>query len=90
MVKINRRQFLYCSAAIASTVLPLRAFRAIGPQTCIAIGSKDIRGKIFKGDAPRRDLAIKNCQEIKSFAAFVQTAACCPLATEVSAAQRLI
>ncbi|MBW2364974.1 MAG: radical SAM protein, partial [Deltaproteobacteria bacterium] len=43
---------MYCSAAIASTVLPLRAFRAIGPQTCIAIGSKDIRGKIFKGDAP--------------------------------------
>jgi pyruvate formate lyase activating enzyme len=53
MNKINRRQFLYCSAAMVATALPFRAFKGIGPQPCMAVGSQDIRGKIFKGDAPK-------------------------------------
>ncbi len=52
MKTINRRQFLYLSAAIASTALPLRP-SPIRSHSCLAMGSQDIRGKIFKGDAPK-------------------------------------
>lgn len=53
MKKINRRQFLYCGAALASTALPFNVFRLMEPQPCMAGADTDIRGKIFKNDAPK-------------------------------------
>jgi pyruvate formate lyase activating enzyme len=51
MQKITRRQFLYCSAAFLSTPLPAQAF--FTAKKNVRSGVVDIRGKVFKGDAPQ-------------------------------------
>ncbi len=51
MEKITRRQFLYCSAAFLSTPLPAQAF--FTAKKNVRSGMVDIRGKVFKGDAPQ-------------------------------------
>lgn len=53
MKKINRRQFLFCGAAFASTAFPFTGFHLWEPQPCMAGVDTDIRGKISKGDAPK-------------------------------------
>ena len=50
MEKITRRQFLYCSAAFLSSTLPAQAY--FTAQKNLQSGAADIRGKVFKGDAP--------------------------------------
>jgi pyruvate formate lyase activating enzyme len=50
MEKITRRQFLYCSAAFLSSIIPARAF--LTAKNNLPSGAADIRGKVFKGDAP--------------------------------------
>lgn len=51
MKKISRRQFLYGSAAGLTTCL---AAQFGGPFVNCAAAAADIRGKVFKGDAPDR------------------------------------
>ncbi|MHC4459046.1 MAG: radical SAM protein, partial [Planctomycetota bacterium] len=51
MEKITRRQFLYCSAAFLSTSLPAQAF--FTAKKNVWSGAVDLRGKVFKGDAPQ-------------------------------------
>ena len=51
MEKITRRQFLYCSAAFLSAPLPAQAF--FSAKRNGRSGAVDIRGKVFKGDAPQ-------------------------------------
>ena len=51
MEKITRRQFLYCSAAFLSTPLPAQAL--FTAKKNVRSGAVDIRGKVFKGDAPQ-------------------------------------
>ena len=53
MKKITRRQFLSSSAAVLATTLPCRNFLPSAPKSCEAALSEDIRGKVFKGDAPK-------------------------------------
>ena len=54
MKKISRRQFLSCSAALLSAALPAYAYwpfnEKTGPQSSLA----DIRGRVFKNDAPSK------------------------------------
>ena len=54
MKKLNRRHFLYCSAAYLGSAATAKAFwpLAITKSTVLATG--DIRGKVFKGDAPEK------------------------------------
>ena len=55
MIKpITRRQFLYSSAAVLSTTLPCRNFLPSAVNPSEAALSEDIRGKVFKGDAPEK------------------------------------
>ncbi|MBC8199446.1 MAG: AmmeMemoRadiSam system radical SAM enzyme [Desulfobacterales bacterium] len=54
MKKISRRQFLYCSAAVLSTTMPFRPFWPLTGTDSEASRFFDIRGKIFKGDAPAK------------------------------------
>ena len=54
MKKISRRQFIYSGAACLSTVIAARGFGPFGPDLCDAAVSGDIRGKVFKGDAPEK------------------------------------
>lgn len=51
MQTLTRRRFLYCSAAAMATALPGHGCAFWG-RLALASGVKDIRGKIFKGDAP--------------------------------------
>jgi pyruvate formate lyase activating enzyme len=52
MEKINRRHFLYCSAALACHAMPaVSAWSAVG-KTGPTAGSEDIRGRVIRGDAP--------------------------------------
>ncbi len=53
MKKINRRDFLYCSAAMLSTAATAGVCRSFFGETNKTSGPDDIRGKIFKGDAPK-------------------------------------
>jgi len=53
MKKITRRQFLSSSAAVLATTLPCRNFLPSAPKACEAALSDDVRGKVFKGDAPK-------------------------------------
>ena len=52
MKKISRRHFLYCSAGLLCTAMPARAFWPFSTPTSEASGSADIRGRVFRGDAP--------------------------------------
>lgn len=54
MKKISRRQFLYCSAVFLSSAMPAQAFWLFGDKKIDTAGPADIRGKVFKGDAPQR------------------------------------
>ena len=55
MKKINRRDFLLWSAAVASTALdPGICASFSGDKKGIPPGLEDIRGRIFKGDAPHK------------------------------------
>lgn len=50
---LNRRRFLYCSAAILSTAVPARAFWPFdSPSKASSSDVEDIRGRVFKNDAP--------------------------------------
>jgi pyruvate formate lyase activating enzyme len=52
MKRITRRDFLYCSAAFVSTPLTAHAFLSFSANANKRSGPDDIRGKVFKGDAP--------------------------------------
>ncbi|MFC1811857.1 AmmeMemoRadiSam system radical SAM enzyme [Thermodesulfobacteriota bacterium] len=52
MKKIDRRRFLYCSAGLLCSAIPARAFWPFSTATSEAAGPEDIRGTVFKGDAP--------------------------------------
>ena len=52
MKKITRRQFLYGSATCLAAVATTRSFDVFEGRSCPAALSRDIRGKVFKGDAP--------------------------------------
>jgi pyruvate formate lyase activating enzyme len=53
--KIGRRRFLFCSsAALVCTAITNRLFWPFSDQVCEASAPADIRGKIFKGDAPNK------------------------------------
>ncbi|MBW2410964.1 MAG: AmmeMemoRadiSam system radical SAM enzyme, partial [Deltaproteobacteria bacterium] len=54
MKKISRRQFLYSGAALLSTTLPCSNFLPSAVNSCEAAIKEDIRGKVFKGDAPKK------------------------------------
>ncbi len=53
MKKISRRHFLYCGAGLLCTAMPARAFWPFSTTTSEASGPADIRGRVFKGDAPK-------------------------------------
>ncbi len=53
MKKISRRRFLYCSAAFLSATLPTCPALAFGTKNRQHSGADDIRGRVFKGDAPK-------------------------------------
>jgi pyruvate formate lyase activating enzyme len=52
MKRINRRQFLYSSAAFLSAAMPCHAFWPFSDKVSAPSSPADIRGKVFKGDAP--------------------------------------
>ena len=54
MNKISRRQFLGKSAACMMTVAASQAFRPMADRSCEAAVTGDIRGRVFKGDAPEK------------------------------------
>jgi len=54
MKKISRRHFLYCSAGLFCSVLHADAFWPFSVKTGVAAGPADIRGHVFKGDAPQK------------------------------------
>jgi len=54
MKKISRRHFLYCSAGLFGSVLHDDAFWPFSVKTGVAAGPADIRGHVFKGDAPQK------------------------------------
>ena len=54
MKKISRRQFISSGAAVLATTLPCRNFLPPAVKPCDAALSEDIRGKVFKGDAPQK------------------------------------
>lgn len=53
MDKLNRRQFIGRSAALVSASLSANAFWPFKGQADAVSGATDIRGEIFKGDAPK-------------------------------------
>jgi len=54
MNKITRRQFLCGSTACLAAVVATRGLSTFDGKSCEAAISKDIRGKVFKGDAPQK------------------------------------
>jgi len=54
MNKLSRRQFIYGSAACFTTVIASQYFGPFGSDPCEAAIAGDIRGKVFKGDAPKK------------------------------------
>ena len=54
MKKISRRQFLCGGAALLSTTVCSQGFIPFSGNPCQAALSEDIRGKVFKGDAPKK------------------------------------
>jgi pyruvate formate lyase activating enzyme len=54
MKKITRRQFLCGSATCLATVVASRGLSTFEGKSCEAAIGRDIRGKVFKGDAPEK------------------------------------
>ena len=54
MNKLSRRQFIYGSAACFTATIASQCFGPFGPDSCEAAIAGDIRGKVFKGDAPKK------------------------------------
>jgi len=52
MKKISRRHFLYCGAGLLCSAVSANAFWPFSEKTVMASGPADIRGHVFKGDAP--------------------------------------
>ena len=52
MKTFSRRQFLYCGAGLLCSTVSARAFWPFSEKTGMAAGPADIRGHVFKGDAP--------------------------------------
>lgn len=53
MKKISRRHFLYCSAGFVCSAIPARKFWPFAATPCAAAGPTNIRGRVFRGDAPK-------------------------------------
>ena len=54
MKKISRRNFIFYSSALISTAFPCNAFALLKGKKYEISGPDDIRGKVFKGDAPEK------------------------------------
>jgi len=54
MKKLNRRHFLYCSAAYLGSAATAKAFWPLSITKSALLATGDIRGKVFKGDAPKK------------------------------------
>ena len=54
MKKISRRHFLYCSAGLLCSAVQANAFWPFSVEAGAAAGPADIRGHVFKGDAPKK------------------------------------
>jgi pyruvate formate lyase activating enzyme len=54
MKKISRRHFLYCSAGLICSALQANTFWPFSAEADAAAGPADIRGHVFKGDAPEK------------------------------------
>lgn len=52
MKKLSRRQFIYCGAGLLCGAMSTGAFWPLSEKTAMASGPADIRGHVFKGDAP--------------------------------------
>jgi len=52
MNKISRRNFIFYSSALLTTAFPCNAFALLGRKNHQISGPDDIRGKVFKRDAP--------------------------------------
>ncbi|MGA8178611.1 MAG: AmmeMemoRadiSam system radical SAM enzyme [Desulfobacterales bacterium] len=52
MKTFSRRQFLYCGAGLFCSAVSAQAFWPFSKKTGMAAGPADIRGHVFKGDAP--------------------------------------
>jgi pyruvate formate lyase activating enzyme len=53
MKKVSRRQFIYCGAGLLCSAVKANAFWPFSNKTVLAAGPEDIRGHVFKGDAPK-------------------------------------
>ncbi|MBC8432240.1 MAG: AmmeMemoRadiSam system radical SAM enzyme [Desulfobacterales bacterium] len=54
MKKLNRRHFLFCSAAYLGSAATAKAFWPLAITKSAVSATGDIRGKVFKGDAPKK------------------------------------
>jgi pyruvate formate lyase activating enzyme len=54
MRRISRRQFISCSAALVGTSISSQVFWPFEGMVCEAAVADNIRGKVFKGDAPKK------------------------------------
>ena len=54
MANLSRRRFLCYGAAMLTSALPHRAFWPLTGASCEAAVTDDIRGRVFKGDAPKK------------------------------------
>jgi len=54
MNQLSRRQFIYGSAACFTTAIASQCLGPFGSDLCRAASGDDIRGKVFKGDAPKK------------------------------------
>lgn len=54
MNKISRRHFLYCGAGFFCNIARSGTFWPFTIAPCMASGPTDIRGHVFKGDAPKK------------------------------------
>jgi pyruvate formate lyase activating enzyme len=54
MKKITRRKFLCGSATCLAAAVANGGFRLFEGKTCAAASGEDIRGKVYKGDAPEK------------------------------------
>jgi pyruvate formate lyase activating enzyme len=54
MKKLNRRHFLYCSAAYLGSAATAQAFWPLSITKSSLSATGGIRGKVFKGDAPKK------------------------------------
>jgi len=52
MEKVSRRQFIYCGAGFLCSAMSAGTFWPFSEKTAMAAGPADIRGHVFKGDAP--------------------------------------